>query len=656
MSTTYVVKSGDTLSGIADRYNVSGGYQALAKYNGISNPNMISVGQTIQIPTSTTGGATSGGSSTSGSIGVGSKVKVTGSKYATGQTVPGWVKQNTYTVSEVGSGGKLLLKEIMSWVYAKDVQLVSGGTSTPTTTTGSTGATTSTGSTTASSGSIGVGSTVKITGTTYATGQTIPSWVKAKNYTVQQISGSKALIKEIVSWVYTKDLQLVSGGTTSNPSTDTGSAGSSDPNSDWTPTATGGTSSSLASQSVDFGTKNSNARQNKVSKITIHHMAGNMGAKDCANMHKNGNGASANYYIGSDGTICAGVAETRRAWTSSSPSNDHQALTFEVANDSYEPNWTVSKAAYNSTIALCRDICSRYGITPHFDGSASGSLTAHYMFSSTACPGPYLKGKLQSGEIERDIKGSGGADSKPSSGSTSTGTVQTYTVKSGDSLSKIASMFNVPGGYQALAAYNGISNPNVISVGQVIKIPSGSTTGSTTPTTTTDTGTGGSYSNPSGPGYPAIGTHNIPTIYKYLTNECFSSHPYKKALACGFLGNIYTESHYQPDAEQVPGSESRGGKGICQWDDRKYNLYSHCGATYSQKSQWAVLDKQLTFIKKELDGSEKAAYNAMIKSVSADTVADARNAAYVIAAKYERCAVPSNPERQNKAEENFKNL
>ena len=116
MSTTYVVKSGDTLSGIADRYNVSGGYQALAKYNGISNPNMISVGQTIQIPTSTTGGATSGGSSTSGSIGVGSKVKVTGSKYATGQTVPGWVKQNTYTVSEVGSGGKLLLKEIMSWV------------------------------------------------------------------------------------------------------------------------------------------------------------------------------------------------------------------------------------------------------------------------------------------------------------------------------------------------------------------------------------------------------------------------------------------------------------------------------------------------------------------------------------------------------------
>ena len=46
-----------------------------------------------------------------------------------------------------------------------------------------------------------------------------------------------------------------------------------------------------------------------------------------------------------------------------------------------------------------------------------------------------------------------------------------YTVKSGDTLSKIASQFKVSGGYQALAAYNNIKNPNVLSVGQKIKIP-----------------------------------------------------------------------------------------------------------------------------------------------------------------------------------------
>ena len=56
---------------------------------------------------------------------------------------------------------------------------------------------------------IKVGSKVKVSGSKYATGQNIPSWVKNNVYTVQQISGNKALIKEITSWVYTKDLKLV---------------------------------------------------------------------------------------------------------------------------------------------------------------------------------------------------------------------------------------------------------------------------------------------------------------------------------------------------------------------------------------------------------------------------------------------------------------
>lgn len=56
---------------------------------------------------------------------------------------------------------------------------------------------------------IKVGSKVKIVGSKYATGQSIPSWVKDNVYTVQQIKGGRALIKEIVSWMYTKDLKLV---------------------------------------------------------------------------------------------------------------------------------------------------------------------------------------------------------------------------------------------------------------------------------------------------------------------------------------------------------------------------------------------------------------------------------------------------------------
>lgn len=45
----YTVKKGDTLSNIASKYNTT--YQKLAEYNNIENPNLIHVGQVIKIPT-----------------------------------------------------------------------------------------------------------------------------------------------------------------------------------------------------------------------------------------------------------------------------------------------------------------------------------------------------------------------------------------------------------------------------------------------------------------------------------------------------------------------------------------------------------------------------------------------------------------------------
>lgn len=65
---------------------------------------------------------------------------------------------------------------------------------------------------------IKVGSKVRVVGFNYATGETIPSWVKSNTYTVKQVNGDRCLLKEIVSWVYSKDLQIVSGGNT-GPST-----------------------------------------------------------------------------------------------------------------------------------------------------------------------------------------------------------------------------------------------------------------------------------------------------------------------------------------------------------------------------------------------------------------------------------------------------
>lgn len=60
----HVVRSGETLSGIAARYGVS--MTALARANGIRNPNFIYVGQRLAIPGAGGGSAGGGGGSTGG--------------------------------------------------------------------------------------------------------------------------------------------------------------------------------------------------------------------------------------------------------------------------------------------------------------------------------------------------------------------------------------------------------------------------------------------------------------------------------------------------------------------------------------------------------------------------------------------------------------
>ena len=50
---TYTVKSGDTLSGIAQKYGTT--YQEIAKLNGIKNPSYIKVGQKLKIPAKSSG-------------------------------------------------------------------------------------------------------------------------------------------------------------------------------------------------------------------------------------------------------------------------------------------------------------------------------------------------------------------------------------------------------------------------------------------------------------------------------------------------------------------------------------------------------------------------------------------------------------------------
>lgn len=141
---------------------------------------------------------------------------------------------------------------------------------------------------------------------------------------------------------------------------------------------------------------NSNPRQHKIDKITIHHMAGNLTVEACGEeFSRKSRQASANYGVGTDGRIALYVDEANRAWTSSNKENDHRAVTIEVANDSGAPDWHVSSAALQATIDLCVDICRRNGIEKLvYTGEKSGNLTMHRWFAATLCPGPYLASKL----------------------------------------------------------------------------------------------------------------------------------------------------------------------------------------------------------------------------------------------------------------------
>lgn len=132
----YTVVAGDTLSKIAARYGTT--YQKLAEYNGISNPNVISVGQKIKIPGT---GTSTGGGTSPGSHKVGDVVDFTGKKhYASANAAsgpackPGKAKitqiyqlgksRHPYHLVAVSGGGS----DVYGWVDAGDIGGATSGT------------------------------------------------------------------------------------------------------------------------------------------------------------------------------------------------------------------------------------------------------------------------------------------------------------------------------------------------------------------------------------------------------------------------------------------------------------------------------------------------------------------------------------------------
>ena len=129
---------------------------------------------------------------TAATVRAGDIVKIKGSKYATGQKIPMWVKLKKHTVKSV-NGEKALLKEINSWVYIADLEVTK-------------------------SGEIKAGSVVTIRkgavygGLSSTRGKAVPKEQLApKKHTVSKIethNGEKeALLSDIMSWVAIKYLE-----------------------------------------------------------------------------------------------------------------------------------------------------------------------------------------------------------------------------------------------------------------------------------------------------------------------------------------------------------------------------------------------------------------------------------------------------------------
>lgn len=137
-------------------------------------------------------------------------------------------------------------------------------------------------------------------------------------------------------------------------------------------------------------------RGRKITKITVHHVAGVTTVEALGNLFANASRkASSNYGIGSDGRVGLYVDEANQAWTSSNSENDSQAVTIEVSNSQKGGNWPVSDKVLAKLIDLVTDICQRNGIEKlNYTGDKNGNLTRHNMFAATACPGPYLQSKF----------------------------------------------------------------------------------------------------------------------------------------------------------------------------------------------------------------------------------------------------------------------
>lgn len=398
-------------------------------------------------------------------------------------------------------------------------------------------------------------------------------------------------------------------------------------------------------------------RTHAIDTITIHCVVGQCSVETLgAIFAPSTRQASSNYGIGYDGRIGMYVEEKDRSWCSSSASNDHRAITIEVASDTYHP-YAVNDKAYAALLNLVTDICRRNGIKKlvwstnknermnHLNGC---NMTVHRDYANKSCPGDYLynrHGKIAA-EVNKRLGATGGNDDGGNTGGTTT-----TVFKAGDVV-KITGTTYYSGA--AIPAWVKAKNWIVHSVSGERVVINKSEDGKnaimspvnasdlalahTAPTVTPATGT------------PSTGSESDEKrMWDYLLDKLGSEYG-----VAGLMGNIYAESGLRSNNLQNAYETKLGytdatyttavdngsytdfvhdsaGYGLAQWTyySRKQALLDYAKAS---KKSIGDYEMQLGFLYKELSGSYASVLNEL---KNAKTVLEASNA---VLTKFERPA------------------
>lgn len=169
--------------------------------------------------------------------------------------------------------------------------------------------------------------------------------------------------------------------------------------------------------------------------------------------------------------------------------------------------------------------------------------------------------------------------SSATSSSTAATTAGTYTVKAGDTLSAIASRYSTSS--STLASLNSLSNPNLIYVGQVLKVSSNASTSSSTSSSANNTvTTASSYTVKAGDTLSAIAA-KYGTTYQALASANSISNPNDI-----YVGQVIKVSATVTAASSQTVSSTSSGSYTVKFGDTLY------GIALANGLNWRTLAKQ----------------------------------------------------------------